>query len=383
MKLYELSDDPKRKEFLDELFAFMQKKGTPVNRIPIMAKHVLDLYELYKLVVAKGGLVEVINKKLWREITKGLNLPSSITSAAFTLRTQYMKYLYPYENEKLHLSTQSELSAAIDGNKREGRRPVYGFDSYPSPNLNLNNNNSNPNNNSMKSSNDLMNHSHPHHQLPFNPALLGLFQGTNRFYHDNMHIPPPIPPPSASMSSHPAISNHHHHHHNNHLHNSGYPTFGNDSSADRILNTNRLINQEQHQINNNNNIESFKSNLENENSLTNNNANNRRNSLSAPSSSSSSSVSLSNTSSSHLKRPFEHLDLNLENQQTLNKQKSNINGYSNNESLAKKPAIDKNNENQQQQQPPQSLESSNTNSKMKIKILSKSKQFHRKFLVLF
>ena len=53
-----------------------------------MAKQVLDIYELYKLVVARGGLVEVINKKIWREITKGLNLPSSITSAAFTLRTQ-------------------------------------------------------------------------------------------------------------------------------------------------------------------------------------------------------------------------------------------------------------------------------------------------------
>jgi hypothetical protein len=83
-------------------------KGTPVNRIPIMAKHVLDLCkniinsierkkndillfsidELFRLVVGKGGLVEVINKKLWREVTKGLNLPSSITSAAFTLRTQ-------------------------------------------------------------------------------------------------------------------------------------------------------------------------------------------------------------------------------------------------------------------------------------------------------
>ncbi|GFR78220.1 AT-rich interactive domain-containing protein 3A [Elysia marginata] len=61
--------------------------GTPVNRIPIMAKQTLDLYELFRLVVSKGGLVEVINKKLWREITKGLNLPSSITSAAFTLRT--------------------------------------------------------------------------------------------------------------------------------------------------------------------------------------------------------------------------------------------------------------------------------------------------------
>ncbi|XP_078285956.1 AT-rich interactive domain-containing protein 3B-like [Rhinoraja longicauda] len=99
--------------------------GTPVNRIPIMAKQVLDLYMLYKLVTEKGGLVEVINKKIWREITKGLNLPTSITSAAFTLRTQYMKYLYPYECEKQSLSSPAELQAAIDSNRREGRRPSY------------------------------------------------------------------------------------------------------------------------------------------------------------------------------------------------------------------------------------------------------------------
>ena len=67
--------------------------GTPINRLPVMAKQVLDLYELYNLVVEKGGLVEVINKKLWQEIIKGLNLPSSITSAAFTLRSQYTRYL--------------------------------------------------------------------------------------------------------------------------------------------------------------------------------------------------------------------------------------------------------------------------------------------------
>ena len=57
-----------------------------------MAKQTLDLYRLYQLVVAKGGLVEVINKKLWREIAKGLNLPSTITSAAFTLRTQLVGF---------------------------------------------------------------------------------------------------------------------------------------------------------------------------------------------------------------------------------------------------------------------------------------------------
>ncbi|XP_043778104.1 AT-rich interactive domain-containing protein 3B isoform X2 [Cervus elaphus] len=124
-KLYELDSDPERKEFLDDLFVFMQKRGTPINRIPIMAKQILDLYMLYKLVTEKGGLVEIINKKIWREITKGLNLPTSITSAAFTLRTQYMKYLYAYECEKKALSSPAELQAAIDGNRREGRRPSY------------------------------------------------------------------------------------------------------------------------------------------------------------------------------------------------------------------------------------------------------------------
>lgn len=133
-QLYELNDDPKRKEFLDDIFNFMQKRGTPINRLPIMAKQVLDLYELYNLVTVRGGLVEVINKKQWQEIIKGLNLPSSITSAAFTLRTQYTKYLYPYECHMKNLSSPSELQAAIDGNRREGRRSGYDtYSMFPGP----------------------------------------------------------------------------------------------------------------------------------------------------------------------------------------------------------------------------------------------------------
>ena len=37
-----------------------------------------------------------------------------------------MKYLYPFECEKKRLSTPAELQAAIDGNRREGRRASYG-----------------------------------------------------------------------------------------------------------------------------------------------------------------------------------------------------------------------------------------------------------------
>lgn len=48
---------------------------------------------------------------------------------------RYMKYLYPYECEKLKLSTPQELQAAIDGNRREGRRSSYGYDLSPGPTL--------------------------------------------------------------------------------------------------------------------------------------------------------------------------------------------------------------------------------------------------------
>ncbi|XP_024875898.1 protein dead ringer isoform X1 [Temnothorax curvispinosus] len=126
-QLYELDDSAERKAFLDNLFSFMQNRGTPISRLPIMAKSVLDLFELYKLVVQRGGLVEVINKKLWQEIIKGLKLPASITSAAFTLRTQYMKYLYPYERDKEALSTQEQLQTAIETNRRESRRNNYNY----------------------------------------------------------------------------------------------------------------------------------------------------------------------------------------------------------------------------------------------------------------
>lgn len=43
----------------------------------------------------------------------------------FFLLTRYMKYLYAYECEKKSLSSPAELQAAIDGNRREGRRPSY------------------------------------------------------------------------------------------------------------------------------------------------------------------------------------------------------------------------------------------------------------------
>merc|ERR1719483_1813635 len=162
-QLYEIDDNPKRREFSDELLGFMQKRGTPINRLPIMAKQVLDLYELFNLVVGRGGLVEVINKKQWQEIIKGLGLPSSITSAAFTLRTQYTKYLYPWEIHTKGFSSQADLQNAIDGNRREGRRiEPYGMPGMPGmPQLGM----------SQQMSPMGMSHMPPSHHSPQNHPL--------------------------------------------------------------------------------------------------------------------------------------------------------------------------------------------------------------------
>lgn len=131
-ELYEINDDPKRKEFLDDYSLFLQRKGTPITRLPVMSKQVLDLYELYRLVCEKGGVLEVINKKHWQDVIKRLKLPSSITSAAFTLRTQYIKYLYPYECEKKKFSSPNELRAVVDQHKRERESTPVNISMYGS-----------------------------------------------------------------------------------------------------------------------------------------------------------------------------------------------------------------------------------------------------------
>lgn len=54
----------------------------------------------------------------------------------FVFVSRYMKYLYPYECERKGLSSPGELQAAIDSNRREGRRPSYSsslFRFSPSP----------------------------------------------------------------------------------------------------------------------------------------------------------------------------------------------------------------------------------------------------------
>ncbi|KAF7380559.1 hypothetical protein HZH68_016424 [Vespula germanica] len=102
-------NDPARNEFLTHLCNFMARR----------AKSTLDLYDLYREVVHRGGLVEVINQNHWQEIIKNINLPTKVISIGSKLRVLYIRYLYDYECEYLNLSNKIQLFEAIESIRRK------------------------------------------------------------------------------------------------------------------------------------------------------------------------------------------------------------------------------------------------------------------------
>ncbi|KAL2748086.1 protein dead ringer isoform X1 [Vespula maculifrons] len=112
-------NDPARNEFLTHLCNFMARRGQPIFRMPTIAKSTLDLYDLYREVVHRGGLVEVINQNHWQEIIKNINLPTKVISIGSKLRVLYIRYLYDYECEYLNLSNKIQLFEAIESIRRK------------------------------------------------------------------------------------------------------------------------------------------------------------------------------------------------------------------------------------------------------------------------
>mmetsp|Transcript_17391 Transcript_17391/g.28576 ORF Transcript_17391/g.28576 Transcript_17391/m.28576 type:complete len:270 (+) Transcript_17391:173-982(+) len=101
-------------EFQTRLLKFMRDRGTPITKVPTLGHKELDLFTLYHEVTTRGGVSKVIAQKLWQEIAKTLNLPSTCTDSGFRLRVHYMKYVYPYER-KFFLGLD-------DGNKAASKR---------------------------------------------------------------------------------------------------------------------------------------------------------------------------------------------------------------------------------------------------------------------
>ncbi|GAB6031017.1 hypothetical protein CHUAL_007836 [Chamberlinius hualienensis] len=95
-KLYDISDDPERRHFLDRLIQFNEERGSTITQCPTISKHPLDLFRLYVAVKERGGFLEVTKGKLWKEVAGIVGVGAS-SSGAYTLRKQYIKHLLPFE----------------------------------------------------------------------------------------------------------------------------------------------------------------------------------------------------------------------------------------------------------------------------------------------
>lgn len=79
----------------------------------------LDLYVLYHEVCKQGGVEAVVKYKRWKKVTVALDLPSTCTNAAYTLRKNYYRWLYAFECLNVHnivLSNEEVPGAFFSGN---------------------------------------------------------------------------------------------------------------------------------------------------------------------------------------------------------------------------------------------------------------------------
>lgn len=85
---------------LDADDAHRHKSKVPLflSKVPTMDKRPLDLFELFRFVVIRGGYTEVINKKLWAQIGRELGYKGKTTGSLSTwLKMSYARILYPFE----------------------------------------------------------------------------------------------------------------------------------------------------------------------------------------------------------------------------------------------------------------------------------------------
>ena len=93
----EEDEELKSKKFREELTKYYNLQGKESFKYPIVSGKNLDLYKLYKEVLKRGGYQAVYENKQWKDVVSTLDLPSSCTSASFTVKRHYKKYLLSYE----------------------------------------------------------------------------------------------------------------------------------------------------------------------------------------------------------------------------------------------------------------------------------------------
>ncbi|XP_026051474.1 AT-rich interactive domain-containing protein 5B [Carassius auratus] len=88
---------PEEQLFLDQLYIFMERRGSPISKVPNLGFRKIDLFLMYSVVKRLGGYERVTSHRLWKTVYNELGGSPGSTSAATCTRRHYERLMLPYE----------------------------------------------------------------------------------------------------------------------------------------------------------------------------------------------------------------------------------------------------------------------------------------------
>ncbi|OQR74804.1 hypothetical protein BIW11_08835 [Tropilaelaps mercedesae] len=105
-----------RDRFVAQLYKFMEERGTPINKGPVLNGKDIDLHQLFSLVRQIGSFDKVTNLNRWRDVyAKMFKEPRASPSQGQQLKGAYKKYLQGFEDLYRKLGMDSHLDAKASG----------------------------------------------------------------------------------------------------------------------------------------------------------------------------------------------------------------------------------------------------------------------------
>ncbi|KAF3842297.1 hypothetical protein F7725_024248 [Dissostichus mawsoni] len=86
-----------RENFLQQLYKFMEDRGTPINKRPVLGYKNLNLFKLYRLVHKLGGFNNIESGAVWKLVYQDLGIPVLNSAAGYNVKCAYRKYLNGFE----------------------------------------------------------------------------------------------------------------------------------------------------------------------------------------------------------------------------------------------------------------------------------------------
>lgn len=80
-------DPEERDHFLQQLYKFMEDRGTPINKPPVLGYKDLNLFKLFRLVYHLGGCHKIESGTVWKQVYMDLGIPILNSAASYNVKT--------------------------------------------------------------------------------------------------------------------------------------------------------------------------------------------------------------------------------------------------------------------------------------------------------